>query len=165
MARMSVELKLNRLLNRKSEMDNVAVLDDVLFPFEAKLSCLLALGFASKGDEILIGNHLGADEAALDVTVDFSRSFPSVGSLRDRPCADFVFARGQKTDQIQKGVGRMDKPVSRRLFDADFFQERLAVALFELCDFHFHLAGQGQTFRSEERRVGKECRSCCWRTY
>src|SRR5256885_837688 len=83
---------------------------------------------------------VGADEAALDVTVDFSRSFPSVGSLRDRPCADFVFARGQKTDQIQKGVGRMDKSVSRRLFDADFFQERLAVALFELCDFHFHLA-------------------------
>src|SRR2546429_663129 len=122
---------------------SIKVLGSQRIPYYAKktkLFCLFALGFASKGDEILIGNHLGADEAALDVTVDFSRSFPSVGSLRDRPCADFVFARGQKTDQIQKGVGRMDKPVSRRLFDADFFQERLAVALFELCDFHFHLA-------------------------
>src|SRR2546428_12645304 len=97
MARMSVELKLNRLLNRKSEMDNVAVLDDVLFPFEAKLSCLLALGFASKGDEILIGNHLGADEAALPATADSSRTFPRAGSPPDRPSPDLVFARAHHT--------------------------------------------------------------------
>src|SRR5947208_8993933 len=104
MARMSVELKLNRLLNRKAEMDNVAVLNDVLFPFEAKLSCLLALGFASKGDEILIGNHLGTDEAALDVTVDFSCSFPSVGSLRDRRGWASSSPVGRKCDKFQRAV-------------------------------------------------------------
>src|SRR5262245_58486733 len=56
----------------EAEVDDVAVLDDVLLALEAQLAGLAALGLAAVVDEVLVVGHLGADEAAFDVAVDLA---------------------------------------------------------------------------------------------
>ena len=55
-----------------AEVDDVAVLDDVFLAFEADLAVFAARRHRSARDERVVGDHFGADEAALDVGVDFA---------------------------------------------------------------------------------------------
>ena len=55
---------------REAEMHDVAVGDDVVLAFEAKLAGIARAGFAAELDVIVIGDGLGADEAALEIGVD-----------------------------------------------------------------------------------------------
>src|SRR5439155_17555093 len=60
-------------LHGEPEVDDVAVLDDVVLALEPELPRLAAPGLAPEAHELLVGDHLGADEAALDVAVDLAR--------------------------------------------------------------------------------------------
>jgi len=59
-------------LHGKPEVDDVAVAHDVVLALEAELPRLAALRLAAQADEVLVRDHLGADEAALDVAVDLA---------------------------------------------------------------------------------------------
>jgi hypothetical protein len=74
-------------------MNNIAVLDDVVFAFKSELSGFSAFRLAAKSDKVLVGNHLGADKATLNVAMNLSCSFTRDRPLSDRPGADLVFAR------------------------------------------------------------------------
>src|ERR671931_917560 len=124
--------------NRKAKMDKVAILNHVVFAFQAKLPCFLAFRFTAESDESLIGNDVGSDETSLDIAVDLSRRFFGGGSLRDCPGSHFVFTCGEETDEIHQSVGGADESIARRFLNADLFQECVAIAFFKLCDFHFN---------------------------
>ena len=51
-------------------MDDVAVLDDIFLAFVAGLAGFLGADFAAKRDVVVIGDGVGADEAALEIRVD-----------------------------------------------------------------------------------------------
>ena len=68
-------------------MDDVAVLDDVVLALEPQLPRLAAPGLAPEPHEVLVGDHLGADEAALDVAVDLARRLEGGRAAADRPGA------------------------------------------------------------------------------
>src|SRR5689334_10271415 len=123
--------------DRKAEMNDIAVTDNVILSLQTKLAGLLAFGFASQSDEVFIGDHFGTDEAALDVAVNFSRRFARRRALCDGPGAHLVFACGKKADQIQKPVRSLNESASRRLLDPDLLQEGGAIGFVELSDFHF----------------------------
>ena len=57
-------------LDVEAEVDHVAVLDHVLLALGAQLAGLLGPLLALAGDEVVVGDDLGADEAALEVGVD-----------------------------------------------------------------------------------------------
>ena len=61
-------------------MHDVAVADDVIGAFEAHLAGVLGALLAAMGDEIVIGNGLGADEALLEIGMD------AAGGLRRAWC-------------------------------------------------------------------------------
>ena len=89
-------------------MDDVDVLDEILFAFEPEFAGFLAFCFAAVNDEILVGDHLGANKAALDVAMNFAGGF-----WRTVPWV-IVQARTSsspavKTDQIEQGVRGADK--------------------------------------------------------
>src|SRR5438093_4732120 len=135
-------------LDRKPKMDDVAVLDDIIFAFQAELARFFALRLAAVCDELVVRDHFGANKSTLDVAVDFACGFLCGCAMSDRPSADFIFACRKETDQIQKSVGSADKPVTRRLLDTDLFEECHPVAFIELRDFHFYLAGESEPFQS-----------------
>ena len=82
-------------LHREPEVDDVAVPDDVVLALETELPRLAAPGLAPEAHEVLVGDHLGADEAALDVAVDLARRLEDRRAAADRPGAALVLAGGE----------------------------------------------------------------------
>ena len=57
----------------EAEVADVAVLDDVVAALQAHPALLLCPLLAAEPDEIVVGDDLGADEAALEIGVDDAR--------------------------------------------------------------------------------------------
>ena len=56
----------------KPEQHHVAILHHIFLAFAADEALLFCRGHRAVGDQILIRNHLSADEAALKIRMDFS---------------------------------------------------------------------------------------------
>src|SRR5438128_3445433 len=82
----------------EAEVEQIVVLDDVLFGFQALFAGAFGLGFAAGLNKILKTNDLGTDEALLNVRVDGSGSFPGADAFADWPGAIFFAADGQKAN-------------------------------------------------------------------
>src|SRR5689334_15307397 len=61
----------------EQEVEDVAVADDVVLALRAHLSRLLGALLAAERDVVVVGDRLGADEAALEVGVDDARRLRS----------------------------------------------------------------------------------------
>jgi len=88
-------------------MDHVAVLDDVILAFQAPFAGFARAGFAVAGDEVVVSDDLGADEAALEVGVDDTGALRRRGPDAHRPGYDIVvqamsglMATDGKTDEM-----------------------------------------------------------------
>src|SRR5262245_7805884 len=88
-----------------------------------------------------------------DCTLEFAHQ---IGEMLRRQCAELTHARGQGTVQISVSVGAADLPEGS--------QNRLAhgLANAEIACKAAKDRGRDRVERSEERRVGKECRSRWW---
>src|SRR5262249_56430768 len=86
---------------RKSEMHDVAVGDDVRLALEPHLARLLRAALAAERHIIVVGDGLGADEAALEVGMDDAGRLRRPGAARDRPGRRLLGAGGEIGDQIE----------------------------------------------------------------
>ena len=75
------------ILHVKAEVDHVAVLDDVLLALAAQQSLFLCRRDAAAADHVVEIDRFGADEAALDVGVNFARGLRGLGAVFDGPGA------------------------------------------------------------------------------
>ena len=75
---------------REAEVDDVAVLDDVLLALEPHLAVIAAGGHRAARDERVVADDLGADEPARDVAVNLAG-----GELR-RACRAESTRRGTR---------------------------------------------------------------------
>jgi len=57
----------------KTEVDDVAVLDNIVLAFRPQLARLFRPLLATAGDEVIVGDGLRADEAALEIGMDLTR--------------------------------------------------------------------------------------------
>src|SRR5947208_8789000 len=105
-------------LHREPEVDDVAVLDDVVLALEPQLPRLAALGLAPEAHELVVGDHLGADEAALDVAVDLARRLEGRRAAADRPGPALVLAGGEEAHQVEERVAGADEAGARALGQA-----------------------------------------------
>ena len=92
----------------KRNKQDVAVLDDIVLALGAHPARLLGAGLAAVADEILIGDGLGADEAALEIGVDDAGGLGRLGAFLDRPGARFLGAGGEEGDQMEQVVAGAD---------------------------------------------------------
>src|SRR5882724_11338333 len=120
-----------------ADVDDVAVLDDVLFAFDVELAGFLELhfggvphfrrGFGGQAgggpDQVAVFHHLGADEAAGQVRVNGVCGIDGCASVADGPGAHFVFAAGEKRDVAESFVETTGKNVDGRFRDAQGGQE------------------------------------------
>src|SRR5579863_6681139 len=79
------------------EMQDVAVLDDVLRAFEAEFARFLGALLAAAGDEVLVGDRFGADEALLKVGVDDAGGLGRLGAAPHRPGARLLGTDGEES--------------------------------------------------------------------
>src|SRR6266545_1608975 len=86
------------LSHREPDVQDVAVLDDVLLPLQAELPLVPGLRLAAEGDEVVVVHDLGADEAALEVGVDAPRCARRAISAADGPGAHLVLADREEGD-------------------------------------------------------------------
>ena len=80
---------------REPEVHHVAVGDHIVLAFQPHLAGIARAGFAAEGHVVVIGNGLGADEAALEVGVDHRRRLRRFRSPRYRPGGGLLRARGE----------------------------------------------------------------------
>src|SRR5436309_937070 len=81
---------------RSQDMEDIAVLDDVGFAFQAIDA--VALGFLHGADaaEVVVADDLAADEAACQVGVDLGGAFDRRGPAAYGPGAAFILADGEE---------------------------------------------------------------------
>src|SRR5207245_5260489 len=116
------------------EVDDVAVLHDVLLALETQLPCLATLRLAPVADEIVERDHLGADEPALDVAVDLAGGLERRRAAADGPRAALVLARGEEAHEVEQVVARADEAVARALGESEGVEESSAIGRLESRD-------------------------------
>src|SRR5262245_65918485 len=92
-------------------MDDVAVGDDVLLALEPELAGLARAGFAAERDGILGGDHLGADEAALEIGVDDAGGLRRPRAARHRPGVRLPESGGEEGNEWEQRIGRADEAI------------------------------------------------------
>ena len=122
-------------LNVEQEIDDVAVCHDVLFSFAAKKTLRLRVGKRAARLEIVEGDDLGADKAALKIGVDFACRLGRFGAVFDGLGAALIGASREEGNKTQQTVAARNQPVQTRFLQAEFFHEhRLFLGVVQLGD-------------------------------
>src|SRR5690348_5035876 len=102
-----------RLLDVEQEVHHVAVLDDVVLALAAHVAGLFRALITAERDVIVVGDRLGADEAALEVGVDDPRRLRRRVADVDRPGADLLRPGrevGLQPEQPERGADEPREP-------------------------------------------------------
>ena len=94
-----------RLLHIEAEVHDVAVLDYIVFAFNAEFTGFAACRFRTESVEVFVFNHFGAYEAAFKVGVDNSGALWCFHAVNECPSADFVATGCEEGAQAQEMVG------------------------------------------------------------
>ena len=87
-------------------MHDVAVVHHVLLALQTQLAGLLGALLAAELDEVLVGGHLGSDEATLKVGMDDAGGLRCGSPDRDGPGTHFLHTGGKvglQTEQLVAG--------------------------------------------------------------
>ena len=98
-------------------MHDVTVLDEILFPFQAKLPLFAGFGFAAAFDKVFIAHHFGTDEAFFKVGVDLAGRFGCAGAAAHGPGTVLGLPDGEKRDEVQQLV-----PLAGQLIESGFLK-------------------------------------------
>src|SRR5690348_14348906 len=108
-----------RGLHSELEVEDVAVLDDVLLPLLPESAGVAGGGVRPQLDELVVRDRLGPDEASLEVAVDDTRGDRRRVADADRPGADLLLAGGEVGPETEELVRRADQGPDARLLDAE----------------------------------------------
>lgn len=129
----------------EAEVDDVAILHDVVLALDADLAFLAGGGDAAGGDEVVVVDDLRADEAALEVRVNLAGGFRCRRALDDGPGAALIRAGCQESLEAQEVEGCLDQAVEAALRLAEVFEEGLGLFFVELSDFRLDFAEMATT--------------------
>ncbi len=120
-------------------MHHIAVLNDVRLPFLPHLTGFFGFPFRTILNKILVRDCLRADESSLKIRVNHSGGLRSGPPDVDRPCADFLDARGEVRRVAEAVVRSADQSVQPGGFDAEVFQKGLRFIRSEILQIFFDL--------------------------
>jgi len=104
-------------------VDDVAVLDEVVLSFHAHGPPALGSGLRAVAKQLVPADHLGLDEAALEVGVDDARRLGGTEALADHPGAAFVLAHREVALQPEERESLPDQLVQAGLGEPDGGEE------------------------------------------
>ena len=103
-----------------AELHDVAVAHDVVLAFDAGLARGAGGGHGARRDQVVVGDHLGLDEAPLEVAVDDAGRLRCRGAGLDRPGPGFLRARGEEGLQAERAEAGLGEPGLAQLAKAGF---------------------------------------------
>ena len=135
-------------LHVKAEVDDVAILHDVVLSLDADEAFFTRCRDAAVGYEVVEVHDLGADEAALEVGVNLARGLRRLGTLDDGPGTALVGAGREESLQAEQVEGGLDEAVEATLALAEVLEEGLGLLRVEFGDFGLHFRGDGDDLRA-----------------
>src|SRR5262245_39311771 len=102
-------------LHVEAELEDVAVLHDVVLALDAGLPRGPSGGDRPGGDQVVVGHDLGLDETALEVAVDHTGRLGRRRPDAYRPGPGFLWPGGQECGQPERGKPGLGQPVQPRL--------------------------------------------------
>src|SRR6266487_2598620 len=119
-------------LHGKANVQDVALPHLVVLALDADLARGLGLFHRSVREQLVIGDHLRADEPALEVGVDRAGGFGRPRAPPDLPSARLVLAGREEYDEVERAVAGTDHSVQARLFHPELLQQRPGLLWFHL---------------------------------
>src|SRR6188768_1518234 len=95
----------------EEKIDRIAVLNDVCFSFATKCAVRFCRGKTSGGDEIVIGNNLGANETALDIAMDRASCFDGADAALDGPGTTLIWSNRKERHQSEQIERNTNDPI------------------------------------------------------
>src|SRR5919202_4189037 len=136
----------------EAEVDDVALLHHVVLAFEPEQPLLARRGVRAGAHEGVVGDDLGAYEAALDVRVDDAGGLRGARAARYGPGAHLLPARRQERHQAEQPVGAPDEFVHAARLDPQLTQVTPAVFGRERDQLGFELRADRDALRALLRR-------------
>ena len=97
---------------------------------------------AARGDVVVEGDHLGADERSLEVAVDHAGRLRRERAAPDRPGAHLLGTRREEGDQAEQLVGGADQQIQTGRVEAEVREEGPAVVRRQLGELRLDLRAQ-----------------------
>src|SRR6185437_16838333 len=112
---------------RKSEMQDVAIGNDIFLAFQPKLARIARAGFAVERNIVAIGDGFGANESLFEIGVDHAGRGRRLGAAMDGPGARFLRTHREIGDEVKQLVSGADQPVETGLLQPQRIEEFLAL--------------------------------------
>src|SRR5918994_6029072 len=140
----------------EEEVDDITIGDHVELTLAAKRAGFSRFNQATGLEQVGVAHHFSANEASLNVRVDFTSGLDGGRAPSDRPGTALIRSHGEKRHEAKQIERAADNAAQSGFGNAEIRHERLGVRLVELADLHLDLTGQGVD--RNVRRV--ECPSC-----
>ena len=129
----------NIQLNIEEEVNNVAVLHDVILALGADKAFFSCNGKRAAFHKVIKADDLGSDKAFFKVGMYFSDSLRSFGTLFNRSCTNLGLTGRQIRDKSEQVVAALNEKIKTALLNAEVGKEHFLLFLAEACNFGFHL--------------------------
>ena len=110
-------------LDGEADVEDVALADDVLLALHPNEALRLRGVHRPGRDEVVVADHLGADEPAFQVRVDHAGGFGRLGAAPDLPGPRLILPRREERDEVEGAVSRPDDLVETRLVNAELVEQ------------------------------------------
>lgn len=85
-----------QVLDRKPDMEDVAILNDILFTFKPYLPRFTCGNHVAFSHQFGIADHFCADEASCQIAVNGPGRIDSICATPNGPGPDFIFTHGEE---------------------------------------------------------------------
>src|ERR1700687_5860814 len=147
-----------RNLGGEAEVDDVAVLHDVLLALEPDFAVIAADGHRAPADQRVVADDLSTDESPRDVGVDFAGREMRCGAPRDRPGAALILPDGEERNIAEQVVAGADDAIEAGLGQTEILEKRGGVGAVELGNLELDLRTDRDGRRSRPRQERGDAR-------
>ena len=130
----------------EAELDDVAVFDGVFLAFDADFAGDFGGGFGAGGDEVVVVDDFGGDEAAFEIRVDDAGGCGGFVAGDDGPGAGFLDAGGEVGAESQEVIDATDEVGDAGIGDAHFLEEFIGFLDGHFAEFFFDAGGDDDGF-------------------
>ena len=127
-------------------MHHIGFLDDVFLAFESQATRFLCALFAVARNEVVVGNHFGADKAFLKICVNLARGLRCGCTDFGCPGPYFLRACSEKGLQAKQFVATANHTIESRLVESQVRKELHLVRIVELRDLGLDGGTDGHSF-------------------
>src|SRR3954454_3505426 len=143
------------------DVDHVAVLNDVVAALDPQGATVAGGGVAAGVDQLVPGDHLGADEALLDVAVNPARGLVCGSASRQGPGQRLLVGVGcEEADQIEQLESGSDQSLESGALDAELPAHLLRLIGLQIPQIRFDARRDHHHLRRHAFGVGDQVRGC-----